>query len=57
MCASSPARARAWASDTIPAQGRAALGALNSLHYADTLDNPANLKFVADYRARFKDYP
>lgn len=44
-------------SDTIPAQGRAALGALNSLHYADTLDNAANLKFVADYRARYKDYP
>lgn len=44
-------------SDTLPAQGKSALGALSSLHYADTLDNPENRKFVADYRAKFKDYP
>jgi branched-chain amino acid transport system substrate-binding protein len=44
-------------SDVLPAQGRDALGAITSLHYADTLDNPENRKFVADYRARFKDYP
>lgn len=44
-------------SDTLPAQGRAALGAINSLHYADTLDNPANKKFVAEYKARHKDFP
>lgn len=44
-------------SDTLPAQGRAALGAINSLHYADTLDNPANKKFVAEYLARHKEFP
>lgn len=44
-------------SDTLPAQGRSALGALSSLHYADTLDNPENRKFVADYRAKYNDYP
>ena len=44
-------------SDVLPSQGRDALGILSSLHYADTLDNPANKKFVDDYRARFKDYP
>lgn len=44
-------------SDTLPAQGRSALGVLNCLHYADTLDNPANKKFVADYLARYKEYP
>ncbi len=44
-------------SDTLPAQGRSALGALSSLHYADTLDNAENRQFVADYRAKFNDYP
>ncbi|MFT8246787.1 ABC transporter substrate-binding protein [Roseomonas sp. BN140053] len=44
-------------SDTLPAQGAAALGVISSLHYADTLDNPENRKFVADYRARFNEYP
>ena len=44
-------------SDVLPAQGRDALGAITSLHYADTLEHPENRKFVADYRARFKEYP
>jgi branched-chain amino acid transport system substrate-binding protein len=44
-------------SDTLPAQGRSALGALSSLHYADTLDNPANKAFVAAYQARYKNMP
>ena len=44
-------------SDTLPAQGRSALGALSSLHYMDSLDNPENKKFVADYRAKFNEYP
>ena len=44
-------------SDTLPAQGKSALGTLSSLHYADTLDNPANKKFVADYRAKFNEFP
>jgi branched-chain amino acid transport system substrate-binding protein len=44
-------------SDTLPAQGKSALGTLSSLHYADTLDNPENQKFVAEYRAKFNEYP
>ena len=32
-------------------------GALNVLHYADTLEDAANQKFVAEYRARYKEYP
>jgi branched-chain amino acid transport system substrate-binding protein len=44
-------------SDTLPAQGKSALGTLSSLHYADTLDNAANKKFVADYRAKYKEFP
>jgi branched-chain amino acid transport system substrate-binding protein len=44
-------------SDTLPAQGKSALGCLSSLHYADTLDNPENSKFVADYRNKHKEFP
>lgn len=44
-------------SDTLPAQGASALGIVNSLHYADTLDNAANKKFVSDYLAKYKEYP
>lgn len=44
-------------SDVLPAQGRDALGILSSLHYCDTIDNPENKKFVADYRAKFNEYP
>src|SRR6478735_7264711 len=44
-------------SDTLPAQGKSALGCVNALHYADTLDNPENSKFVEQYRAKFKEYP
>lgn len=44
-------------SDTLPAQGKDALGIVNTLHYADTLDNPANVKFVAGYLAKYKEYP
>ncbi len=43
--------------DTLPAQGDAALGIVSSLHYTDTLDNPANKKFVESYRAKFNVYP
>jgi branched-chain amino acid transport system substrate-binding protein len=43
--------------DTLPAQGKSALGIVNSLHYADTLDTPENRMFVADYRGKFTDYP
>ena len=44
-------------SDVLPAQGSDALGIVSSLHYTDTLDNPENKKFVADYRAKFNEYP
>ncbi|MCK9988458.1 MAG: branched-chain amino acid transport system substrate-binding protein [Azoarcus sp.] len=44
-------------SDVLPAQGRAALAILNAQHYADTLDNPENRKFVADYHAKFNEFP
>src|SRR6185437_14130978 len=44
-------------SDTLPAQGDAALGIVSSLHYADTLDNPANKAFVEAYRGKYKAYP
>jgi len=44
-------------SDVLPSQGRDALGIVSSLHYTDTLDNAENRKFVAEYRAKFKDYP
>jgi branched-chain amino acid transport system substrate-binding protein len=44
-------------SDVLPSQGKDALGVVTALHYADTLDNPENRKFVADFRARFKEFP
>lgn len=44
-------------SDTLPAQGKSALGIRNVLHYAETLDNPANKKFVEEYRAAHNEYP
>lgn len=42
---------------TIPAQGQAALGAVTSEIYLDTLDNPVNKEFVADYRKRYHASP
>lgn len=44
-------------SDTLPAQGQSAIGIRNVLHYADTLDNAANQKFVEAYRAAYNEYP
>ena len=43
--------------DALPAEGDAALGVVTGLHYASTLDTPANRKFVADYRAKTGQYP
>jgi branched-chain amino acid transport system substrate-binding protein len=43
--------------DTLPAQGDDALGIVSSLHYADTLDNPANKEFVAAYHGKYKAFP
>ena len=42
---------------TLPAQGKAALGVITPQIYFDTLDNAANKKFVADYRAKYGAYP
>ncbi|HVA25786.1 MAG TPA: ABC transporter substrate-binding protein [Chloroflexota bacterium] len=41
----------------LPAEGQSAVGAITTLHYYTTLDNPENKKFVADYQAKFKDSP
>lgn len=38
---------------TTTAQGKSAEGILTTLHYADTIDNPKNKKFRADYSAKF----
>lgn len=37
---------------TIPAQGEAANGIRTTLHYADNLDNPANLAFLKAFKER-----
>jgi branched-chain amino acid transport system substrate-binding protein len=42
---------------TIGAIGKAALGVISSSIYTDTLDNPQNKQFVAEYRAKKKEYP
>lgn len=42
---------------TLQAQGESAEGVLTTLHYAKTLDNPTNKKFMAEYRKRFDDEP
>lgn len=39
--------------DVLPAVSNVPLGAVSSLHWGLTLDNPENQKFVADYKARF----
>ena len=41
----------------LQAQGEAALGIKNSMHYADTLDNPANKRFVAAFKKKFNQSP
>ena len=41
----------------LAAQGQAALGIKNSLHWADTLENEANRRFVQAYQARFGEKP
>jgi branched-chain amino acid transport system substrate-binding protein len=43
--------------DILEAQGDSALGIISCLHYATTLDTPANKKFVAAYKAQFKGLP
>ena len=42
---------------TLPSQGKAALDIITAQTYVDTLDNPTNRKFVADYRAAYSTWP
>jgi branched-chain amino acid transport system substrate-binding protein len=42
---------------TIGAIGQAALGVISSTIYTDTLDNPENVRFVAEYRAKKREFP
>jgi len=41
----------------LPFMGDEALGVITALHYSAALDTPANRKFAAAYRARFKKIP
>jgi branched-chain amino acid transport system substrate-binding protein len=41
----------------LPFMGDEALGVITPLHYSAALDTPANRKFVASYRARYKKVP
>ena len=41
----------------LPSMGDAALGVVNYLHYATTLDTPENKKFVAAYRKKYNEDP
>ena len=41
----------------LPAMGDEAIGVITALHYSPAIDTPANRKFVAAYRARFKRVP
>ncbi len=41
----------------LPAMGDEAIGVITALHYSGALDNPANRKFAAAYRARYKRVP
>jgi branched-chain amino acid transport system substrate-binding protein len=43
--------------DILAAQGRSALGAVTTLHWALSLDTHANRRFVSDYRKRFHAEP
>lgn len=41
----------------LPAMGDEALGVITALHYSAALDTPANRKFAAAYRVRYKKTP
>ncbi|OGA82306.1 MAG: ABC transporter substrate-binding protein [Betaproteobacteria bacterium RIFCSPLOWO2_12_FULL_66_14] len=43
--------------DTMPAQGKSALGGITAWCWTDTLDNPENRKFVGAYRAKYNAWP
>jgi len=40
--------------DVLPAQGKSALGIITGHFYTPLLDNPTNVKFVKDFRERYK---
>ena len=42
---------------TFEGQGDAALGVYCAILYTDTLDNPVNKRFVAEFHDRFKEFP
>jgi branched-chain amino acid transport system substrate-binding protein len=42
---------------SLPRQGEAALGVPGAQHWVNDLPNPANKKFVADFKAKHKTYP
>jgi len=42
---------------TFQGQGDAALGVYCAILYTDTLDNPVNQRFAAEFHDRFKEYP
>ena len=41
----------------LPGMGDEAIGTITALHYSAALDNPANRKFAAAYRMRFRKLP
>lgn len=43
--------------EVLPAQGKAALGVFSGLHWAITLDNPENKKFVEDFKKKYNADP
>ncbi len=43
--------------DSLPAQGKSAVGAYTTWCWADTLDNPENRAFVAAFRKKHNAYP
>ncbi|GBD12421.1 Leucine-, isoleucine-, valine-, threonine-, and alanine-binding protein [bacterium HR24] len=43
--------------DVLQSVGRDALDAYSSLHWAVTLDNPTNRRFVEEYRRRYNEFP
>ncbi|MCL5266150.1 MAG: ABC transporter substrate-binding protein [Chloroflexi bacterium] len=43
--------------DVLPAQGKAALGAISGLNWANTLDIPENKKFIEAYQKKFNVEP
>lgn len=47
----------AVASDILKEVGKPSLGIVSCLHYTNTLDNPANKRFVAQFKAKHNELP